>query len=175
MAQRNRISLDEDKLVALLRTEIDQGADFVNILNGPVSLKECLVVTSVATHHVQGGLFKVKVKWSIPHKALDNVYYERGTFQGRVTDKVIFQSGGNRQQFVFGMSEPGPSSKAMRDMAENNAKVAEDEIKTAKAYLEHLERQAATPDPEVERFQRAMALAQAGPTPDTGPTRTTPG
>ncbi|MGO9560112.1 MAG: hypothetical protein ACLPYW_13645 [Acidimicrobiales bacterium] len=169
MSSRNRIPIDDAKLSALLRAEINQGAKFVNILNGPVSLKECLVVTSLATHYVQGGLFKVKIKWSIPHKALDDVYYERGSFQGRVTDKLIFLTGGERRQFVFGMSESGPASKAKRDAAENNAKVAEDEIRTAKAYLQHVEQNAAAPDPEVDRFERAMALVQAGPIPDTEP------
>jgi hypothetical protein len=165
-AQRNRISLDEDKLVALLKPEIDQGGWFRNIVNGPVSNKECLVITSVATHYVQGGLFKVKLKWSIRHKALDNVYYERGTFHDRVTDKVIFEVGSIREQFVFGMTEPGPSSKVTRDIAANNAQVAESEIKHAKLHDEIMTREL-PPDPQVARFKRAIAEAEANQMPYT--------
>ncbi|HUD05470.1 MAG TPA: hypothetical protein VMR18_00915 [Candidatus Saccharimonadales bacterium] len=168
MATRNQIrpTFDQDKLVAALQAEINQGAEFVNIFPSVGSDKSYLVVTSVATHSVAGGMFSVKVKWSVPHKALDNAYYQRGTMGSMVMDKLFLEASGRREQFVFGLVDPGIAAKVPREIAANNAKVALGEIEQAKAYLE---RPASAVDPEVERFQRAMALAEAGPQPDTEP------
>src|ERR1039458_567575 len=94
MAQHNQIrpTFDQDKLVAALQSEINQGAEFINILPSVVADKSYLVVTTLATHSVVGGMFSVKVKWTVPHKALDNVYYQRGMLGEHVTDKLHLEA-----------------------------------------------------------------------------------
>jgi hypothetical protein len=165
MADQNHIrpTFDLDKLVTAMQSEINQGAKCINIL-APVNVdKTYLVVTSMATHKVTGGMFSVKVKWSVPHSTLERVYYQRGMLGNFVCDKLFLESSDGKRDFIFGMVEPGAATKVLREIAENNAEVAVREIEQEKAHLD----KPPSVDPEIEKFQRAMALAEAGPKEDT--------
>lgn len=62
MADRNGVLIiKEDKLVGVLRRDIDAGAEFVNVFRGS-QRNDLLIVTTVSTYAVSVKLLSVKVE-----------------------------------------------------------------------------------------------------------------
>jgi hypothetical protein len=183
MAQENGLlaGLRENELVAALRSDIDAGARFINLFRDPVTRKNLLVVTSVATHLVQVSMFSTKVKWSVPHKALDSVRHVRRVSSHFVVDELRLIDRARRVRvFTFGISDQDVNFQTLRDMAEENANIA---VATIRRQAEAKsgavpdgvlipkarDRQREQRDRELEQLQRKMALIESGPPPDTEP------
>jgi hypothetical protein len=162
MGQQNGAWLDPDRLLPLVGAEIDAGATFVNVFHSLITKKEYLLVTSTSTRFIEDGMFKMKIGWMVRHEDLDDVNPRRLLQGSYARDQVVLQARGRTYDFTMGFSERASMGKDMRDMAEHNAEVAANEIKSCLSRLT-----SPSVDPDLAEFHRSIALAEAGPTPDT--------
>lgn len=161
--QRSGASLDGVRLLRLIGYEIEEeDADFVNVFRRTNDRSEFLLITSVSTRAIQSGPFRMKVRWTLRHDEVADAAVERGTFAGRVFHDLVLEAAGDRYEFRFGLNDSSGNSAMLREITEQNARLALHEI----SELVKASRTTSV-DPDLETSHRSIALVEAEPDCDT--------
>jgi hypothetical protein len=132
MASANGIPfLKEDKVVDLLRSEVNNGARFINIFRGH-DKNDLLLVTSVATHSAKNKMLSVRLVWSVRHDELRTIRPHRHTFQCYVIDDLQLLTDNAEREFRFGFNAPRYDTETQREIAQDNCQTAAAQISDAR-------------------------------------------
>lgn len=132
MASANGVPFfKDDKVVDLLRSEVNSGAEFINIFRG-YDKNDLLLVTSVATHFVKNKMLSVRLVWSVRHDELRTVRPHRHTFQGYVIDDIQLLTNATEREFRFGFNAPRYDTETQREIALHNCQTAAAQISDAR-------------------------------------------